>query len=230
MTLLDNEIWEALGGFHARFAEGAYGARRYLPGVSPLSAVRDPTDPVCWTDLADLMGERERTGLLLWSVPDVGAALQLLQTTPLVQMTFTADPATLPVAEPFSFRDLSAADADVMIALVALTRPGPMERRTVELGRYVGVHDAAGELIAMSGERARLPGWTEVSAVCTHPDHRGKGLARQLMLLIMRDIIARNEWPFLHVASANTGAQQLYRSLGFTVRRAGVHVTVRRAR
>jgi ribosomal protein S18 acetylase RimI-like enzyme len=230
VTLLDNALWEALGSYHARFAQGAYGARRYLAEVSPLCGVRDTTDHACWSDLADLMGERERIGLLLWSEPDVGSDLQLLRSTPLVQMTFTGDPAALPPAESISFRDLTAADADGMIALVSLTKPGPMERRTVELGRYVGVHDDSGKLIAMTGERARLPGWTEVSAVCTHPDHRGKGLARQLMLMIMRDIVARNELPFLHVAAANTGAQQLYQTLGFTVRRPGVHVLVRRAR
>lgn len=230
MTLLDNGFWEALGGPHASFAQGAFGARRYFADVSPLCAVRDTTDRGCWRDLADLMGERERAGLLLWREPDVGSDLQLLTTKPLVQMTFTAEPDALPPPEPITFRDLTAADADSMIGLVALTKPGPMERRTVALGRYVGVHDASGKLIAMSGERARLPGWTEVSAVCTHPDHRGKGLARQLMLVIMRGILARGELPFLHVAAANSGAQELYRTLGFTVRREGVHVAVRRAR
>ena len=230
MTSLDNAFWEALGSHHSSFAQVAPGARRYFADVSPLCAVRDTTDHGCWRDLADLMGERERIGLLLWSVPDVGSDLQLLQSAPLVQMTFTGDPAALPPAESISCRDLTAADADSMISLVALTKPGPMERRTVELGRYVGAHDASGKLIAMSGERARLAGWTEVSAVCTHPDHRGKGLARQLMLVIMRDIIARDELPFLHVAAANIGAQQLYQTLGFAVRREGVHVAVRRAR
>jgi ribosomal protein S18 acetylase RimI-like enzyme len=230
VTSLDNAFWEALGGQHASFAQALPGARRYLADVSPLAAVRDTADPGCWRDLADLMGERERVGLLLWSAPDVGRDLQLLTTKPLVQMTFTAEPDALPLPESISFRDLSAADADRMIALVALTKPGPMERRTVELGRYIGVHDASNNLIAMAGERARLPGWTEVSAVCTHPDHRGKGLARALMQVIMRDIIARGELPFLHVAAANSGAQELYRTLGFAVRREGVHVAVRRAR
>jgi len=230
VTILDNVLWEALGGVHAPFAQAIHGARRYFPDVSPLSAVRAPTDPTCWRDLADLMGERDRNDLLLWAVPDVGSDLQVIRSTPLVQMTFTARPDTLPPAEPVPFRDLNALDADRMIALVELTKPGPMERRTVALGRYLGVHDPSGKLIAMAGERARVPGWTEVSAVCTHPEHRGKGLARELMLTIMWGIVARNELPFLHVAAANTGAQQLYRSLGFEVRREGVVVVVRRAR
>ncbi len=215
MTLLDNAFWEALGSHHSSLAQGVRGARRYFADISPLCAVRDTTDHGCWRDLADLIGERERVGLLLWREPDVGSDLQLLTTKPLVQMTFTAEPDALPPPEPITFRDLTAADADSILGLVALTKPGPMERRTVELGRYVGAHDTSGKLIAMSGERARLPGWTEVSAVCTHPDHRGKGLARHLMLVILRDIIARNEVPFLHVAAANSGAQQLYRLLYF---------------
>lgn len=70
----------------------------------------------------------------------------------------------------------------------------------------------------MAGERLKLPGLTEVSAVCTHPDHRGRGYAGGLMSLVARRIQQRGETPFLHVASQNKSAIALYERLGFCVR------------
>ena len=69
--------------------------------------------------------------------------------------------------------------------------------------------------MAMAGERLKVPGYTEVSAVCTHPDHTGKGYARMLMREIMRGIRDRGEIPFLHVRSENTRAIGVYERLGF---------------
>ena len=75
---------------------------------------------------------------------------------------------------------MHVANVAAMLALVELTQPGPFAPRTIELGRYLGVHDN-GQLVAMAGERCRLPGYREVSAVCTHPDARGRGLADRLL-------------------------------------------------
>jgi predicted GNAT family acetyltransferase len=100
---------------------------------------------------------------------------------------------------------------------VARTRPGPFLARTIELGAYYGVRDG-GRLVAMAGERLRPPGWTEISAVCTDERHRGRGLAGRLVRHVAAGIRARGEIPFLHAASANTGAVRLYESLGFARR------------
>jgi len=48
----------------------------------------------------------------------------------------------------------------------------------MELGRYFGVIEN-GRLAAMAGERMGMPGFREVSAVCTHPDFLGRGLAQK---------------------------------------------------
>ncbi len=69
---------------------------------------------------------------------------------------------------------LGKRDAAEMVALAELTHPGPFAASTVEFGGYLGVR-REGRLVAMAGRRLQLPGWTEISAVCTHPDHRGKG-------------------------------------------------------
>jgi predicted GNAT family acetyltransferase len=85
-----------------------------------------------------------------------------------------------------------------MIELTALTKPGPFDKRTHELGTYLGIFREK-KLVAMAGERLKVPGYTEVSAVCTHPQHTGHGYARVLMCEVMRRIRERGETPFLHV-------------------------------
>jgi predicted GNAT family acetyltransferase len=104
-----------------------------------------------------------------------------------------------------------------MIELTALTKPGPFGKRTHELGTYLGIR-RDGKLVAMAGERLKVPGHTEVSAVCTHPDHTGHGYARILMSEVMRRIRVRGERPFLHVREDNVRAIALYERLGFEAR------------
>ena len=105
-----------------------------------------------------------------------------------------------------------------MVSLAEMTEPGPFLERTRELGRFVGsFHE--GQLAAMAGERLQLKGLREVSAVCTHPDHRGKGYARALMSEIIRGIVDRGETPFLHVRYRNVNAIALYERMGFRIRR-----------
>ena len=74
--------------------------------------------------------------------------------------------------------------------------------RTIELGGYIGLFDGD-RLVAMAGQRLAPPGFREVSAVCTHPDFRGRGLAAGLTTLVARAILERGEQPFLHHASDN---------------------------
>jgi predicted GNAT family acetyltransferase len=119
---------------------------------------------------------------------------------------------------------LGAADVPAMLELIEATRPGPFRPRTVELGDYWGVRDG-GRLVAMAGERLRVPGWTELSAVCTHPGARGRGLAAALSAQVVRGILGRGDQAVLHVADGNDGARRLYERLGFSLRRQ-VHFAV----
>jgi predicted GNAT family acetyltransferase len=61
--------------------------------------------------------------------------------------------------------------------------------------------------------------YLEVSAVCTHPDFRGHGYAKTVMLKVMELILQQSYIPFLHVLADNHTAIALYESIGFTVRR-----------
>jgi predicted GNAT family acetyltransferase len=127
-------------------------------------------------------------------------------------------PALTPGAVRFGYVELAEADAPAMLALATLTQPGPFYAHTNRLGRFVGVK-VEGRLVAMAGERMAPPGFTEVSGVCTHPDHRGRGYAAGLMRAIAEGIVARGETPFLHVLPDNAAALALDEALGFTFRR-----------
>nr|WP_315050857.1 GNAT family N-acetyltransferase [uncultured Brevundimonas sp.] len=109
-------------------------------------------------------------------------------------------------------------DASSMLALATLTEPGPFFAKTHLLGDFYGIR-RGGELIAMAGERMKPDGFTEISAVCCHPDHRGHGLAAGLIQLLAWRIAERGETAFLHSYARNTAAIALYERLGFAVRR-----------
>ncbi|MBX7548307.1 GNAT family N-acetyltransferase [Streptomyces sp. tea 10] len=232
---LDNAVWAALTGPHARLAERVGRAARYRDGIYAFAALADPADPAAWHDLRTLVGpgttvrikpvDRVPDG---WRLQGAGVGVQLVDTA------LRAEPA------PEAVR-LGPGDVPEILDLVARTRPGPYLRRTVEMGTYLGIrHD--GRLIAMAGERSemgvppaggwgrlRLPGWTEISAVCTDPAHRGRGLATRLVRAVAWGIRERGDTLFLHAAADNTPAIRLYESLGFTLRRRSRSVRVRSA-
>jgi ribosomal protein S18 acetylase RimI-like enzyme len=211
--VLDNPAWAALTGPHRHLAEIVGLAARYPADVSPFVALADAADPGAWTDLAALVGPGATIALAgIPSVPDgwvtewSGAGVQLVATSAL--RTGPDPEAVL----------LGPADVPEMLDLVERAKPGPFERRTVELGAYYGVR-RDGRLVAMAGERLRLPGWTEISAVCTDAEHRGQGLATRLVRHTAAGIRERGDTPFLHAAAANTNAVRLYESIGFALRR-----------
>jgi predicted GNAT family acetyltransferase len=90
------------------------------------------------------------------------------------------------------------------------------KRVTIELGNFYGILEGD-RLLAMAGQRTRVPGFVEVSAVCTHPDARGRGYAGILMSEVMRDILDEGATPFLHALAENP-AVRVYEKLGFTER------------
>ena len=210
---LDNAGWHALTGRHAHLAETVGLARRYPTDVSPFCAVDEPTD-AAWADLARLAGPRQLVVLFRADAPDPPAGWRLLDRGQGHQMVVDR----LTDVPSVALRPLGPADVPEMVALVELTKPGPFARRTIEFGGYVGVFDD-GRLVAMTGERLQVDGGTEVSAVCTHPDARGRGLAAALTHHVASGIQARGERAFLHVAATNHNARRVYERLGFTTRR-----------
>ena len=228
MHPLDNVIWKALTTRQVEFAESSGEARRFMPEVTALGAFREPT-PKGYESLADLLGERGTVGVFLDEPYQPRAGWEYVAGAPLLRMICEngAAPATSRLDSEPELIELGDADSPEMIELTALTKPGPFSKRTHQLGTYLGIRQQ-GKLIAMAGERMKVPGWTEVSAVCTHPEHTGHGYARILMVEVMRRIRGRGETPFLHVREDNVRAIELYHRLGFSQQMRGYFAVLRK--
>ncbi|MGW2049681.1 GNAT family N-acetyltransferase [Streptomyces sp. NPDC001858] len=216
---LDNAVWAALDGPHALphslkgmggtpTADRAGRAARYPADVYDFAALADPTDPAAGGYLLTLVGPG--TAVRVKPVQQVPDGWEVIGGGDGVQLVATEEFRTEPAPEAVT---LGPDDVPEILDLVARTRPGPFLRRTVALGACWG--------------RLRLPGWTEISAVCTDPGHRGKGLATRLIRAVGDGARARGDTPFLHPAAGNAPAIRLYESLGFTLRRRSTIVSVR---
>jgi GNAT superfamily N-acetyltransferase len=220
MHPLDNPIWKALTTSHAHFAQGGDLARRFPADVSLLGAVKQPSGKA-FDSLAEITGTNP-VGLFLEELGQLPCGWTPVSSVPLLQMVY-ANAITPRSGDRPSLRpalqciELTPAESPEMMALAELTQPGPFGRRTHELGTYLGIR-CQGKLAAMAGERLRVPGFTEISAVCTHPDFLGRGYATTLMKELMQRIRRRGEQPFLHVRENNTRPIELYLRLGFTQR------------
>jgi predicted GNAT family acetyltransferase len=199
------------------FAESFGQARRFVPEVSPLAAFPEPTREG-YESLAGLVGTGATIGLFLEAPYQPQAGWSFVAGAPMPEMVYEGAgvPARQSSSDP-EIVELGDADSPDMMELTALTKPGPFGKRTHELGTYLGIRIGE-KLVAMTGERLKIPGYTEVSAVCTHPEHTGHGYARILMAEVMRRICARGETPVLHVRGDNVRAIELYKRLGFSQR------------
>ena len=214
MILLDNPVWSALSTTHASFAEGDELAKRYPVDVAPFAATLDQSTG-SYDSLARLLGLGVTAALPLAAMPDLPAGWTVVRSVDSAQMVWNG---SVPPPVKHTLEDLDVSQIDEMVALVELTKPGPFFRRTPELGSYLGVREK-GQLVAMAGERLRPLGHTEISAVCTHPEYRGRGYASSLVSMLIQRITKRDEIPFLHVRTENIGAIRVYEKLGFKTRR-----------
>lgn len=219
-AVLDNPAWHALTGPQATLAERVPLAARYLTDVSVFAALPDVVTTEAWDGLADLVGPG---GAAFLARPELAVPEHWTMhfNRPCRQMWLphgmTPDPHAGTSDDDEPLIPLDARDVPEMLALVERTQPGPFVGRTIELGTYLGLR-AAGELIAMAGERMHPPGFVEISAVCTDAAHRGRGLASRLVRALVDGIEARGETPILHLTLENEPAHRLYSELGFETR------------
>jgi predicted GNAT family acetyltransferase len=210
---LDNVMWRALTTSQAHLAMGGDLARRFRPEYAVFAAM-PRLSAAGFAELASVMHPGEIVAMAQDHDFEPGLLFEVVERKNLVQMS---GPAMGDIEEPGRFRTLTADDLPQMTALVQQTAPGPWFDRTAELGRFLGF-EADGRLVAMVGERLRVPGQTEISAVCCHPGWRGKGLPADLMRLVSQAMVERGELPFLHVLAENAPAIALYERLGFRKR------------
>jgi ribosomal protein S18 acetylase RimI-like enzyme len=205
-------VGDALRGPHRRFALGdAAGALRYPPTMSPFTSL-GPEPAAAWGQLTELPGDTVAVFARGEFAPP--APWRVVADFPLLSLV---GPAVDPGPEDGEVVELTSADVPAMLELTALTKPGPFLSETIAFGGYAGIR-RNGVLAAMAGRRMHPDGWIEISAVCTHPDHRGAGLARRVMNAVIRGIRGDGALPFLHVLEDNP-ARHLYESMGFTLGR-----------
>jgi ribosomal protein S18 acetylase RimI-like enzyme len=230
MHPLDNVVWHSLNTRHAGWAESYDEARRFIPEISTLAGFMEPTERG-YAALAELTEPGTMVNLALAAPLEAApSGWSFVRGTPMPQMVYAGDRTALSAsANGEEILELGTADAAEMMELTGLTKPGPFAPRTYELGTYLGIR-RNGKLIAMAGERLKVPGYTEVSAICTHPEHTGRGYARILTTEIMRRILNRDEISFLHVRQDNRRAIELYERLGFRCRVVRYHAVLKRVK
>jgi GNAT superfamily N-acetyltransferase len=196
-----NPVWHSLETRHRHLAISNGNARRYPAAVAPFVAgeIRDLLPLLDPAELVWIFGLSE--------IPEL-ITHQSIQ----VNQMFLPESVTPPEG---TNDQLTCADAPDMVALTDIAFPGFFRPRTCEMGNYYGVRSESGELIAMGGERMMPTGYSELSGVCTHPDHRGKGYAAALMWQLVRDHRKRGEVSWLHVTNTNSNAIALYERMGF---------------
>lgn len=215
---LDNPFWSSLQTRHRAIAIRAGDAARYPATFAPFAGVAH-TDVDAGYALAQLVGPGE-TLLLLGVAPRLSAAWTLEAFRPLAQMIRTA---AIAVIDGPPIIELSEAHRADVLALTALVYPHYFRERTMDMGRYFGIcmPDANGNvrLAAMIGERLGTDKYTEMSAICTHPDFNGRGYARRLTAFLTNATLERGRTPFLHVSRENARALGIYERMGYTLRR-----------
>ena len=223
MDVLDRPVWSALRTGWSHLAEGGEQALRLNQHYGPFGAAPDesPESLAALEEVIPPGGELwlvQRQGVL---APPGTAIQKSAAVTQMVAERIASRPRSI------EFVPLGEEDAAQMLALALLTVPGPFAALTHRLGRFIGIKQDD-NLIAMAGERMHIPGFREVSGVCTHPDHRGRGYAGALMAVVAERILDEGDTPFLHAYATNQMAIALYERLGFRVRAPMVMAVLKR--
>ena len=213
-TALDNPVWHALAALPDGLAVKASHSARYAAEVAPFFAI-DQAAPQAYADMRALLDDASEARLFRPAPEPSPPGWRKTFEKPIAQMLL--DRRIDEAVDAPAIDELGPDDLPEMLALAEQTRPGPFARRTRELGTFLGIRQN-GRLVAMAGERFRLPGHVEISAIATHPACRGRGYARHLTAALAARIQAAGPTPFLHVFPDNVAAARLYAAMGFAER------------
>ena len=212
---LDNPVWHAFQTVQGSLSLGTDTVKKYLPNVLQIIGFKNP-------ELTDLTAIEpwvnvDEKFFVVGDMPPLTDNWKYLKSLECVQM-ICSELTHLKFRSNELIVELLDSDIGEMLDLINQVQPGYFHQKTPKLGSYYGIKQG-GKLIAMAGERLRMTGLTEISAVVTHPDYTGKGFAQQLVAHVAGKNLEIGSTPFLHFVSSNTRARSVYELLGFKIRR-----------
>lgn len=210
---LDNVAWSSLTNNHKHLGVIGEKAAMYNSHTSMIAAVKEESSEA-YSELAGLATPGVPVALVGFTAPKDHPDWMVIRDAEVQQMTCSSPIEYVGM----DFVTLTKEDVPQMVELVELTKPGPFSPGTIDMGKYIGLK-VDGKLVAMGGERMNPVGHVEISAICTHPDYRGKGIAKAISGELTNGILERGLVPFLHVGVGNDVAIKLYEKLGYVYRR-----------
>ena len=209
---LDNPAWHSLNETHQQFAIGNNEIKFYRPEICPFGGINSHQP-----DLVSFLKEYPQLNsfFIIGDKPQESTDLVIEKELVCLQM-ICSSPIKLKYTE--NIIGLNETHQKELVDLVNLVQPGYFKEGTSSMGNYYGIFKT-GRLVAVTGERMKMTGFTEISAVVTHPDYTGKGFAKQLVAHTVNKNFEQNIIPYLHVAESNTSAINLYERSGFATSR-----------
>src|SRR4051812_48216984 len=209
---LDNPVWYSLSETHSEFAIDYGNTKFYNPDYCPFAGFIDPENIA---DAIEQYSALSDNFFIVGEKPQVSNSVKIAKELVCLQMIIREK---IELSVDIEIVKLTENHNEELCALVNLVQPGYFKTKTPLLGNYFGIFKE-NQLVAITGERMKMNDFTEVSAIVTHPDHTGKGYAKQLITHVVNAIFEENKTPFLHVVESNIGAIKLYEKLGFVTRR-----------
>lgn len=209
---LDNPVWNSLCESHEEFTLDYNGTKFYNPDYCPFGGFIELDSTL---ESVDKYASLCENFFIVGKKPKISDTLKINKELVCLQMVIQEKPQ---ITFNNEIIKLTNAHSEELFSLVNLVQPGYFKSKTFLLGSYYGIFNN-GKLVSIAGERMKMNNFTEVSAIITHPDHTGKGYAKQLTSYVVNTIFDEGKTPFLHVVESNTGAIKLYEKLGFVTRR-----------
>ena len=214
LSTLDAPAWNALTSVQQGFATGTGHVKRYRRGILPFAAFEPGYENE--TGALTAMVQPGEIFYLIGELPPLPDHFTVLKELPCVQMVLQKPVPAIEINA--TVLPLTANDKEDMFNLINKVQPGYYELDTYQLGNYFGIRQG-GKLVAIAGERMRLDGLTEISAICTDPDYTGRKYAQQLIAALCQHNLKQGITPILHVIETNERAIRLYEYMGFVIRR-----------
>jgi predicted GNAT family acetyltransferase len=210
----DQLVWRSLSSNHASLSQSRPLCKRYDPNVAPFGALEHQGAKAV-SSLAELIDHGQEV-CLIDQRADIPDRFELLSNSKVCQMLHDGRRNSMQTGDPV-IRKLQRVDVPQMLKLIALTFPGYFRAETYKMGNYFGIFENR-NLVSMAGERMSVPEYREISSICTHSEHRGKGYAARLTQFLIDMHSSHGMQSFLHVGEQNASAKALYEKLGFLTR------------